>query len=302
MKIFGVFPGQGNQYKGMGQDLYENFPEVREMYDKACEITGRDLMEISFNSDQQSDPINLPLITYVHSCVVYDLLKEKIEFSGFAGHSVGEYAALYAAGVISYEQGLEIVKKRAEIMSKVSFSGSCLVAVRNISKIDMEEFLESYKGLEIALCNSPVWYVIGGLPKTIDEIFNKIPGRAIRLNVSVPSHTLHMYEAAEKFRDYLDTQEFNLPEGFTVYSNFSARQYAPTKQEVIDNLVNQICSTVCWDEEIKNIIMEQETLVFVEMGPKKSLARMIREIDPNTKTISIGNVDTLEHVIQELKQ
>ena len=132
----GLFPGQGNQYVGMGLDLCSNFPIARDMYQKAIDVSGVDVPKLSFEgpSDEQKKTQNTQLITFVHSSIIHTLLSNLLTrnpFSDFAGHSIGEYAALYAANVFSFEDGVSIVKKRGELMSRKSFDEPSLVAVIN---------------------------------------------------------------------------------------------------------------------------------------------------------------------------
>ncbi len=286
--ICAVFPGQGNQSIGMGKDFYDGFPRAKAMYDFASDKTSIDIKGISFEGPKevQDNILNCQLITFVNSCVMFELLGR--EFDHLAGHSIGEYTALYSAEVFSFERGLEIVKKRGELMRTVSFGGSCMVAVIGEERETIEDFCRETEGaLAIALYNSPGNYVIAGTPENIDGYFDKIPGKKIKLNVTGPSHTKHCRTISEEYREFLKGFAFNEPRGI-VYSNYSVGIY--TKDNIIDNLVNQLWHPVLWEQIVRNIPCN----TFVEIGPGKSLKRMIERTREGVKVLCIQKCDGLE--------
>ena len=159
----GLFPGQGNQYVGMGLDLCSNFPIARDMYQKAIDVSGVDVPKLSFEgpSDEQKKTQNTQLITFVHSSIIHTLLSNLLTrnpFSDFAGHSIGE-------------DGVSIVKKRGELMSRKSFDEPSLVAVINADLGELSDFCQNAAGgeLEISLYNAPDMFVVGGHPDMVKK-------------------------------------------------------------------------------------------------------------------------------------
>lgn len=290
----GVFPGQGNQYVNMGRDLYDAFDKARAMYDLASQITGIDIKGISFEGpeDIQRETLNTQLITFVHSCVVHHLLTndfDKVLFSQFAGHSIGEYAALVAGGVFSFEDGVRIVQKRGELMKIISFDKPSLVAVHGVDRQSVDDFCnnETQGELEVALYNAPGNYVIGGLPEALEKYMHEIPGRRkIPLRVSGPFHTSHYKYIADDFQDFLSKFKFKKPK-VRVYSNVTAQPHK--KEAIIDKLVEQLYNPVLWEDTIRAM-----TCKFFEIGPGKSLANFIVRIRENPITYLVHDLKTLE--------
>jgi len=277
-----VFPGQGNQYIGMGKDIY-SLDIVKKMYDVASEVSGIDIKKISFEgpSELQRETLNTQLLTYVNSCALFELIPEN--FNVFAGHSIGEYAALFATGVFSFEDGVRIVKKRGELMSSLSFDEPSLVAVLGVDRKCVEDFCknDTNNELEVALCNSPGNYVVGGLPENIKKY--KLPGKVKPLAVSGPFHTSLFKPVAEEFQKYLQEFEFKDPQS-VVYSNATGLPYY--KGEIDKGLASQLYKPVLWQDIIEAIPADR----FVEIGPGNSLAKMINKIRKDANVVSIQNV------------
>lgn len=347
----GLFPGQGNQYTGMGKDLYNSYDLVKELYDSANTITGIDVKGISFegSEEEQKDTLNLQLITYVHSCAVYGLLDKELhaKFNYFAGHSIGEYAALYAGGAFSFGKGVVIVKRRAALMKSISnFDGAPLIYLGDkkgeLKKETVEDFCKKTNGeLTLALYNAPGNYVVGGDPENIKKYYDQLPGaRKIPLKVAGPFHTKHYQQIADEFRDFLKTMVFDDMKT-DVWSNYIADTYIgsvgtipASRDQLIEGLVCQLYNPVRWEQIIREIADESclEPLfgigglneeytedLFIEMGPGRSLAGMVKAItrDMNrevtvvsiqdleslakTKALGIGMHDVAEHTVAEDK-
>ena len=293
-KVCVVFSGQGNQYVGMGKDLYDEFGEAREMYHGASEVSGIDIRKISFRGapEEQSDPRNSQLITFVNSCVIYELVKDKFDFGCFAGHSIGELTALYAAGVFGegirgFRNGVEIVNERGKLLKGNSFKRSCLVSVLGCEREVVEEFCKGTNGeLVIALYNCRGNYVIGGKPKNIDKWIDKIPGAIKVLPVMGPFHTEHYMKTAKKFGKFLEGFAFAEP-NVASYRNCDSEFYHA--ETIADGLVRQLWNPVLWEDIISKVPAE----TFVEMGPGRSLSGMIKRIRKGSERISIRGVDDL---------
>jgi len=293
-----VFPGQGNQYVGMGEDIYRRSQLVKGMYEAASDITGIDVRRISFEGPKelQRETLNTQLITFVHSCALYTLLTEGTEnpFEHIAGFSVGEYSALVAAGVVSFEDGIRILKKRGEIMSRCSFDEPCLVAVIGANRKELTAFCEEEAegDLEIAIYSAPDVFVVGGLPQSIREYQDKIPCRRIvPIDMSIPAHTTHLLPHFGEFLRYLGEFELTLPE-VALYSNVSGRAY--TNGDLRKGLAELFAQPVLWSDVMNAIPAES----FVEIGPGNSLAKLIKR---NRKGAVVSSVQTLDD-LEKLKQ
>ena len=269
-----VFPGQGN----LG-DVQKSFPRFLRKGRKETDI---------INKSQ--------IITFDIS---YMLFKELgMTFDSYAGHSVGEYAALAASGIIpSYEAGFEIVKKRQELMNKVSVGEKPLVVLRRITEEDVREFFGTTNGeLSLALCNSPRWFVIGGAEDAIEKYWKDLPGKIkVRLDVAGPFHTFH-YErvAEEQFRPFLEEMlsDCDVPFSPTCYSNYDAKRHSG--ETLVDHLVKQMYNPVLWYQTIERINASAEFLgqrvQYIEIGPGKSLTDMIKDtLGKDADVVAINN-------------
>ncbi|MFH1174566.1 MAG: ACP S-malonyltransferase [archaeon] len=292
--LYGLFPGQGNQYVGMGKDLYETYPLAKRMYDLASDITGHDLTAISFSGPEsvQKETLNTQLITFVHSCVVHALITEQGNpFSGFAGHSIGEYAALVAVNSIAYATGVMLVLKRAELMNKISFEKPSLVAILGATLAELEEFCDKTNGaLTVALHNAPKKYVIGGLPEAIQEYLPSMPGKKIPLGVSGPFHTKHYQPIAEEFMTFMKHVAFKEPV-LPVYANATAQPH--TQSNIAETLAEQLYRPVLWEETMRNMQGD-----FLEMGPGNSLSKFAKDVHGEVLMLNAHDQATVEKAKQ----
>lgn len=267
MKVF-LFPGQGAQRKGMGKDLFNEFPELTE---KADEILGYSIRELCLQ-----DPDNLlgqtqftqPVIYVVNGLKYLSKIKSEPEPDYVMGHSVGEYSALYVARVLDFETGLRLVKKRGELMSQAHGGG--MAAVLGLNEANVRAILENsqIRDLTIANLNSPHQLVISGPKAAIEQIEPEfLEGGASHynvLNVSGAFHTRFMADAQELFREFardLRFGEMNIP----VISNVTARPYQ--QHQLKELLFDQITSPVKWSESIRYLLAKgTEVNDFIEVG------------------------------------
>jgi trans-AT polyketide synthase/acyltransferase/oxidoreductase domain-containing protein len=275
MKAY-LFPGQGSQKKGMGAELFPKYPEHVK---KSDAILGYSIEELCV-----ADPNNLlnfttytqPAIFVVSVLNYLEMLKTENRPGFAAGHSIGEYAALFAAEAFNFETGLQIVKKRAELMSQAE--GGLLAAVIGLAQEEVEARITAsgIAGIEIANINSPTQIVVGG-PAQLVQDFVKFSegqsGRVIPLKVSGAFHTSHMRQAQEAFRDFLSTITFSIPR-IGVVSNYSARLH--TQEEMAGNLANHLANRVRWTECIEHLL-EAGVEDFTEIG-SKILTPMVNDI------------------------
>jgi [acyl-carrier-protein] S-malonyltransferase len=309
MKTALLFPGQGSQYIGMGKDLYDNYPKAKEIID----LAGGELKKIIFEGPEES----LKLTKYTQpaiftvSAAAFEVFKSLIDFSKFefvaAGHSLGEYGALYAAGFFNFKDGLEMVKARGNFIQTASEANAgIMAAIIGLEKAKLSEICKeastqgvSTQGVcEMVNFNSPGQIVIAGTIDAVNkavELANAAGAlKCVILNVSGPFHSLLMSSAAEAMSKELEKYAIAKPV-FGVYTNCDA-QFTYDAGTVKEKLVRQIKSAVKWDESIKNIINAGfET--FIEIGPGKVLTGLLKRIDKSRKALNIEDKTSLEKTI-----
>jgi [acyl-carrier-protein] S-malonyltransferase len=300
-----VYPGQGSQYVGMGQDLYEKFPEIAELYSQANEILGIDIASISFNGPEEKLKqtfITQPAIV-VHSVAATRLVKN-IEPGYTAGHSLGEFSALIKAGALSFEDGLKLVQLRGELMQRAGEENkgtmAAIIGMDTVTIIDVCKDASEAGIVQVANFNSPGQIVISGSVEGVRRamVIAKERGAkmAKELVVHGAFHSPLMESAREDFRIALDNTEFKKV-SIPVYTNVHAKPItADTDPEFIkQSLYDQLTSSVRWDESVVNMIADGAT-EFIELGPGKVLQGLIKRIN-NTVTIKgvdkAADIDTL---------
>lgn len=274
-----VFPGQGSQRTGMGQDFYEQFPLAKEIFDKSSEAIGEDLKKICFEEDPR---INLTEFTQpsilVTEMAIYSVLEKEFGIKGefFAGHSLGEYTALCAIGVLDIYDAAKIVKKRGALMQQAVPEGKGAMSALILKDIETTDYqkivLES--GAEFANFNSSEQTVISGKKESVEkagiELKKKFPEmNVVPLTVSAPFHSSLMKEIESEFRDFLKQFSFKKEKSNMVLSNFTGVFHEP--ESLIDNLVNQISGSVNWLKNMKSLIAK-ETKIY-EVGPNRPLGK-----------------------------
>lgn len=294
-----VFPGQGSQYVGMGQDLYEAHASVRTLYEKANGILGFDLAGISFSGPEETlkqTQYTQPAL-YVHSLAVSDLLLENgIEAEAAAGHSLGEFSALACAGVFSFENGLRIVRKRAELMQEAADRNpGAMAAIIGLEADEVTALCEEAAPAGVvqpANFNSPGQIVISGSRTGVDEAVRLAKGRgakrALLLPVSGGFHSPLMEPAAEAIRNVLENIPFAAPR-VPVWTNVSAR--AVRDPEVIrESLIQQLTHSVRWIETVEDMIASGVSR-FIETGPNKVLSGLIKRIRRDADIDACGTAE-----------
>jgi len=285
-----VFPGQGSQAIGMGVDLLD-LPFAKVKFEQAKQVLGWDVLEIC---QSQDDKVSRTLYTqpclYVIESILADLLIEHGNIPNLlAGHSLGEYVALYAARVFDFDAGLRLVKRRAELMDNVS--GGTMVALIGFNREQLEQQIQQTPEVVLANDNSPTQVVISGTPKAVQDVLAQIKvKRAVPLNVSGAFHSPLMAEAAAEFQDILEAVPF-ANALFPVLSNVEP---VPTVKAAVlkDRLQRQMTGSVRWREISLQLPIEGVKRV-VEIGPGKVLTGLIKRMCPDLALENIGGLAEL---------
>ena len=303
-----VFPGQGAQTPGMGKDLYENSEAARRVFETANRVLGYDIADLCFNgsSEDLMKTINSQPCILTVSIAALEALKEKanINVACSAGHSLGEYAALYAAGAVNLETVLKLIQKRANLMNEAAekTSGS-MAAVLGLDNETVINLTKEMKNVYVANFNSPGQVVITGDKEEINANLNKFKEagakRVLPLAVSGAFHSPLMQSAGDEFVDFVKEFEFNNTE-IPVYTNVDA-QATTNGEEFRNKLPKQICSSVRWTQTIENIQNEDVT-DFIEIGPGKVLAGLNKKINAELNTLNIFDYESLMSVVSEIKE
>lgn len=311
MKLGFVFPGQGAQTVGMGKDLYENFEEVRKIYEKAKEVTGIDVANLTFESTEEelSQTKNTQIAILTMSLGILEVLKKnKIEADFLAGLSLGEYAALIYSNIISLEDGLRIIQKRGEYMQSLVPKGNWAMAAviglpdEEVERICKEEIKSGF--IVPANYNCPGQVAVSGDKEAITEFVEKGKNlgarKVVELKTSGPFHTEKLKDASDKLREELDKIEINKDFTKKVFKNLDAKEY--TKEDDIKNiLAKHVMSPVRFSKSVENMI-DQGVDTFIEVGPGKVLSGFIRKINKEVKVLNIQDKESLENTLKILKE
>ncbi len=297
-KVF-MFPGQGSQKVGMGKDYYDTFEIAKNKIDEANDILDRDLKSIIFNGpeDLLKSTQNTQPALYIIEATINDILQEKgITPSLTLGHSVGEYSALYAAGVYSFKDGLKLVAKRGELMADAgNVCKGTMAAIIGLQKEVIARELAKIDGIVVpANENSPEQTVISGDVLAVDNACEKLKNagakRAIKLPVSGAFHSPLMQQATDEFEEYINTISFENAR-CPVISNVTAKPEQDA-QILKSLLIKQLLSPVRWVDSM-NYIKSSDVTSLIEVGPGIVLKGLARKCELEINAISCSNVDNL---------
>ena len=279
-----VFPGQGAQFVGMGKDLYDNVPLAKELFDRANEILGFPITDIMFaGTDEQlkQTKVTQPAI-FLHSVILARSLGDAFKPDMAAGHSLGEFSALVAAGALGFEDGLKLVSKRAMAMQKACEQNpSTMAAIIALQDEKVEEICASVDGVVVpANYNCPGQLVISGTNEAIDEACAKLTAagakRALKLNVGGAFHSPLMEPARVELEAAIAAAPFAKPV-CPVYQNVDAKPHTDPA-EIRANLIAQLTSPVRWTQIVQNMLADGATS-FTELGPGSVLQGLIKKVD-----------------------
>lgn len=290
MKAY-VFPGQGAQFVGMGFDLYENSNEARELFEKANEILGFSITDIMFSGTPEQlkeTKVTQPAI-FLHSVILAKVLGDDFKPEMVAGHSLGEFSALVANGVLEFDDALKLVSARAMAMQEAcEMQESTMAAVLGLEDAVVEEVCAEIDGVVVAAnYNCPGQLVISGSVEAVDKacevLTEKGARRALRLPVSGAFHSPLMEPAREKLAAAIAATEFHKPT-CPVYQNVAAKAVT-NPAEIKENLIAQLTGPVKWTQSVQAMIKDGAT-EFIEVGPGKVLQGLVRKIDRNMAAFS----------------
>ena len=289
MKAY-IFPGQGAQFPGMGLDLYENSPVAKELFETANEILGFCITDIMFTGTAEQlkqTNVTQPAI-FLHSVILAKVLGDSFQPEMVAGHSLGEISALVTAGVLSFEDGLKLVSKRASAMQKAcELRPSTMAAVLGLEDEIVEEVCDAVDGVVVAAnYNCPGQLVISGEVSAIETacelLKEKGARRALVLPVGGAFHSPMMEPAREELAAAIKETHFNEPK-CPVYQNVTANA-VNSAAEIKENLIKQLTAPVKWTQSIQAMIAEGGTQ-FIEVGPGKVLQGLMRKIDRSVEAV-----------------
>lgn len=287
-----VFPGQGAQFSGMGKELYDNHSSAKEMIDQANDILGFDIKNIMFNgSDEElkQTKVTQPAV-FIHS-VVAALTSDNFSPDMVAGHSLGEFSALVANGVLSFEDGLSLVSKRAMAMQKAcEMQESTMAAVLGLEDAIVEKVCAETSGVVVAAnYNCPGQLVISGEVAAINAACERLKEegakRALVLPVGGAFHSPLMEPAREELAEAIQNTTFSSPK-CPVYQNVDAKGYSDV-ESIKKNLVLQLTSPVRWTQCVQNMIADGATS-FTECGPGKVLQGLVKKVDREMEVAGIS--------------
>ena len=279
-----VFPGQGAQFVGMGKDLYDNVPEAKEMFEKANQILGFSITDIMFAGtaeELKQTKVTQPAI-FLHSVILAKALGDQFNPQMVAGHSLGEFRALVAAGALSFEDGLTLVSKRAMAMQKAcEMNPSTMAAIIALPDNVVEEVCASIPGVVVpANYNCPGQLVISGSNEAIDAACAKLTEagakRALKLNVGGAFHSPLMEPARVELEAAIQAAPFKAPI-CPIYQNVDAKPHTDPA-EIKTNLIAQLTAPVRWTQIVQNMIADGATS-FTELGPGTVLQGLIKKVD-----------------------
>ena len=286
-----IFPGQGAQFSGMGLDLYENSPLAQELFEKANDILGFNITDIMFEGskeDLMETKVTQPAI-FLHSVILAKTLGDSFKPDMVAGHSLGEFSALVAAGALTFEDGLKLVSQRAQAMQKAcELQPSTMAAVLGLEDTVVEDICKTIAGVVVpANYNCPGQLVISGEVEAINKACEALKEagarRALVLPVGGAFHSPLMEPAREELAAAIENTTFSKP-NCPIYQNVTASAITD-ENEIKSNLISQLTAPVRWTQSIQQMVADGASH-FTEVGPGKVLQALVKKIHREAETTS----------------
>ncbi|MGV3509719.1 MAG: ACP S-malonyltransferase [Sphingobacteriaceae bacterium] len=290
MKAY-IFPGQGAQFPGMGKDLYESSERAKELFERANEILGFRITDIMFNGseeDLKQTNVTQPAI-FLHSVILADSLGKDFKPDMVAGHSLGEFSALVAAGALSFEDGLKLVAARANAMQKAcEIQPSTMAAILGLDDYTVEDVCQMVSEIVVpANYNCPGQLVISGSIEGVDKacalLTERGAKRALKLNVGGAFHSPLMEAARTDLESAINATEIKKPV-CPVYQNIDAKPYTDI-ENIKHNLSAQLTGAVRWTQTVQKMLEDGATS-FTEVGPGNVLQGLVKKVDRAVETKS----------------
>ena len=294
MKNCFIFSGQGSHRPGMSLNLYNTFQIAKDRIELSNKILGYDISEIMFSAEENvlRQTQYAQLAIFIHSTIIFDLIKDQKECVAVAGHSLGEFSALYANNFFDFETGLQIVDVRARAMHECELNNPGKMSAVIGTSIDKIQTICDSFDCQIANINSDSQIVISGSKESIDlasDSLKSIGSKVIPLSVSGAFHSKLMSEAKNKLSDIINISRFN-EVSFPIVSNFNAKPNRSI-EEIKNDLIEQIDNPVQWSKSIKSL--GELSNKFVEIGPKKVLSNIIKKIDDSLTITTYNSIENL---------
>ncbi|MBN1991617.1 MAG: ACP S-malonyltransferase [Anaerolineae bacterium] len=301
-----IFPGQGSQEMSMGQALAKRYPAARQLFAQADDILDFPFSQLCFEgpAEELNDTVNTQPAIFVVSMAALAALRSvgyNVPPQYMAGHSLGEYSAYVAAGVMSFEDGLRLVRERGRLMKKAGEvnPGSMAVILKLdddvVAQICQDVTAEGSGVLQLANYNSPGQVVISGHNAAVERGIELAQAakakRAVKLPISIASHSELMRVIADEFRQAVDRTPLNLPE-VPIVANITATPLS-SLEAIRQEMEGQLTSSVRWTDSVR-WIAAQNVSDFVEIGPKNVLTGLVRRIEPKANTYNVGTPEEIE--------
>ena len=304
-----LFPGQGAQVIGMGKDIYEKYPEAKKIYDKSEQISEMPVKKLCFEGPEEelNKTQNTQIVMFTTSLAILEVLKSKgINADIAVGLSLGEYTALVYAGILSFEDGIKLVKKRGYYMGNlIPDEKYSMAAIIGLESSKIEEVCRAISTKENFVVPANYNYqeqtVISGNELAVEQTMEKLKDlgakKVIKLKTNGPFHTTKLLNAREAYKQELENINFNMNTNIKVIKNIDGTFYN-SQDDIKEILANHIISPVRFDKTIKTM-QEEGINEFVEIGPGRTLTGFIKKENSEANLVNIKDVDSLEEYIMK---